>query len=132
MRRAGCAVLVLGIALAACGGSSKSDEEAKRKAEKIKQAEQRPLPEVHLTDFSFEPKELHAARGVPVVFRFFNDAKRKHNFTVKILAGEAPLSVDVAAGETRGIGTGSDKAGRYKFWCKYHKSKGMTGVLVVE
>ena len=83
---------------------------------------------VTMTDFRFHPSCLVVGEGNP--FRLVNHGSTKHNFTI---AG-TKVSIDVAPGHSVSEGalrTLGVHTGVYRFYCRFHRSKGMTGELHV-
>jgi plastocyanin len=77
-------------------------------------------------DNSFQPSTISVAAGSEFLVK--NEGAGLHNFTI---TGHS--SVDIQPGATI-PGTGlisSLKPGTYDFFCKYHKSIGMTGTLTI-
>ena len=75
-------------------------------------------------DFAFEPASLTAAGGDTI--RFTNEDDAEHNITVE----EAGIDEDVDAGGSTTVSLEGVDAGKYDFFCKYHK-EAMTGTLEV-
>jgi plastocyanin len=85
---------------------------------------------VKMQDFKFVP--LHVTVPLGRALTFVNEGSATHNFT--ILNGPKPFSLDVAPGvssTTDPIGQIVLQPGDYRFECKYHKDRGMIGLLTV-
>ncbi len=81
-------------------------------------------PTLVAADFAFQPASLTAATGDTIAFTNEDDAK--HNITVE----EAGIDEDVDAGGSTTVSLEGVDAGRYDFFCEYHK-EAMTGTLEV-
>lgn len=90
-----------------------------------------PAPGLTMSSFKFSPNVLKARAGASLTFTARNAADVVHNFTIEqSLSGK--VGVDVQPGETRGIGfVVAAKPGRYAFYCRFHRGRGMTGTLVL-
>lgn len=99
--------------------------------------------EVHLRDYSFEPRTLTLVAGRPIVLAMVNDADGPHSFTapdffaaVQIAQAEAPIiangTVEIAAGQTVELRL-IPLAGAYDVECTHftHSLRGMTGSILV-
>jgi plastocyanin len=83
---------------------------------------------ITMRDDRFHPACLVVAEGFP--FRLVNRGSTKHNFTI---AG-TKVSIDVAPGQAvheRSLRALGVHTGVYRFYCRFHRSKGMTGELHV-
>lgn len=91
-----------------------------------------------MRDYRFQPKELTAVAGYPVVLTLINPERiTPHNFTLETGAAE-PVIVDIGAGETKTVRFTPNAPGTYAFhcrskllWFKSHREHGMEGTLTV-
>jgi plastocyanin len=82
---------------------------------------------VTMVDFAFRPANVGISEGEAVTFT--NNGGSLHNFT---LNEGGTVSFDVPPGESESTDRlGRLEPGTYRFRCKYHANRGMTGVLVV-
>ena len=146
MRRAGVlAVLALGLvpALAGCGSSSSSSSgttteksgggggqktiaglSANDHGTKTVTKE----TEVELDDYYFEPTVIQGKAGQKVTLELKNEGKIEHNFT---LAAQG-IDKTLQPGEDAKVTVTILASGAVSFYCKFHKSEGMAGALVVK
>ncbi|MEL1250620.1 plastocyanin/azurin family copper-binding protein [Aurantiacibacter gilvus] len=99
--------------------------------------------EVHLDNFSFEPRSISLAAGRPVVLVLINDAEGGHNFSAPAFFGDAQVAAEDAARIAGGYvevhgGTNVElrlipAAGGYDVDCTHlgHSVLGMSGSIVV-
>jgi plastocyanin len=94
---------------------------------------------IDVGDYRFQPDTIELRAGEPVRLELTNtDGVTPHNFTLKAVAGELDLDIDIAAGETKIVDLTAPAAGTYTFYCdkklpfmKSHRDRGMEGVFVV-
>ncbi len=77
-------------------------------------------------DYFFSPKVLKGTAGQKITVDLTNKGSVEHNFSV---AGEN-VSVSVQPGKTGTAQVTFPKSGSVQFFCKFHKSLGMTGMLL--
>jgi plastocyanin len=83
---------------------------------------------VTITNFQFDPKELHVKVGTTVTW-----TNKEGAHTVASDDGKTFESPTLSAGQT--FSHQFKKAGRYPYYCTFHGSKGghdMAGVIIVE
>jgi plastocyanin len=86
-----------------------------------------PFSPVSEADYEFTPARIVV--GTDQGLRIQNAGPSLHNLSVS----GSQVDLDTAAGQTtrtEAIG-GALKPGTYPFFCKYHRSRGMVGVLIV-
>jgi plastocyanin len=83
--------------------------------------------EVELYDYRFDPKTITGKPGSTVKIKLKNESKagKEHNFSVD----SQKIEKDVEAGKNATVSVKIPASGSVQFYCKYHKSLGMTGVL---
>lgn len=120
MRAIALAVLLpaLALGLAACGGYGGGGSSSTSTAGSGKTV-------VELDDYYFKPKTLTGDPGKKVTLELKNEGKVEHNFTLD----EQSVNKDVAPGDEAEVTVTIPKSGALTFYCKYHRSKGMTGSL---
>ncbi len=77
------------------------------------------------SDFYFEPNFIKAPGGSTVTVEFRNEGDVEHNFSMD--SPKADHDVEAGKTETFELKLGAET--RYEFYCKYHKSSGMTGAF---
>jgi plastocyanin len=83
--------------------------------------------DLEMQDFQFAPPCLQINTGQGL--RLHNEGQAEHNFSVEGFEG---LDVDVEPGEENNTEATGLKAGKYTFFCEYHReSKNMEGELRV-
>jgi len=133
-------LLLAGVALAACSGSS---------------APARPAEiTVEAKEFAFSPAVIEVTAGQPVKLTFRNTGALEHDFSVMEfpmagtsaatepmgghdmgnMTAEPELHVAAMTGQTSALEFTPSQPGRYEFLCTVsgHKQAGMVGSLVVE
>ena len=98
---------------------------------------------MELTNFEFEPDEIHLKAGEPILLRLENSADNGHNFTAPEFFAAAKVhrdsaahlksgKVDVPANSFVEISL-TPAAGEYKLKCTHtlHSAMGMTGKILV-
>jgi plastocyanin len=86
---------------------------------------------VVLSDFRFVPGSVGVEKGASVTMTLRNIAGRVHNLS---LEGPAALRLDNDVGAMKSLGVAfvaPAEPGKYTFYCKYHRDRGMRGTLVV-
>ena len=118
-------LLVLALALAACGGGDGGDA-----GDSGDGAASGEVAVTGTDELKFEPSELRAAAG-EVSVELTCESGIEHNFLIEESGDE--LIAECAAGET-GSGTVELEAGDYTFYCNIpgHREAGMEGTLTVE
>jgi plastocyanin len=114
------AAVLLGVT--ACGGYGGSSSSSKSSTSSSSGSGK---TEVELDDYYFQPKTISGAAGKKVTLELKNEGKTEHNFSLD----EQNVSKDVEAGEEAEVTVTIPKSGSLTFYCKYHRSKGMTGTL---
>jgi plastocyanin len=107
--------LVLGavaIGAAGCGGGSSSDSGSGK-------------TQVDMDNYFFDPASVKAPAGKKITIELVNDSSDEHNFTLT----EQGVSKDVEPGEEGEVTVTVPKSGTLTFYCKYHRERGMTGML---
>lgn len=83
--------------------------------------------EVELDDYYFEPTVIQGKAGQKVTLELKNEGKIEHNFT---LAAQG-IDKTLEPGEDAKVTVTIPASGAVSFYCKFHKSEGMAGALVV-
>jgi plastocyanin len=104
------------LGLVACGGDTSSGRSSESGSGKT---------EVELDDDYFEPKTITGDAGETLTLELKNEGSNEHNFTLD----EQSVDQDVEAGEEAEVTVKVPKSGKLTFYCKYHRSQGMTGTL---
>ena len=130
-----CALVLVMLISAGCGGSKKS--EAKGESEGMKTTiaglsandhgakQVSGETEVELDDFYFEPTVLKGKPGAKVTIELKNEGKTEHNFSID----DQMIDQDLESGEDAKVTVTIPQSGEVSFYCKYHKSQGMAGAL---
>jgi plastocyanin len=113
--------LVLGAS--ACGGYGGSSSGSKSSS--TESASSGGKTEVEMDDYYFDPKVIKGKPGETVTLELKNEGKTDHNFTVDGQGIDTTVSPDASAEVSVTI----PKSGSVAFYCKFHKSQGMTGML---
>jgi plastocyanin len=126
----GCAAAAL--ALAACGSSSKSSSgtaasSSSTPTTSTPASEPAGGLQVEMADYRFQPAVIRGTGGDKVKVHLKNTGKAEHNFTVKSLG----IDKDVEPGEAATVTVDLPKSGTVKFYCEYHRSKGMVGAVAL-
>jgi plastocyanin len=111
--------LILGavaLGVVACGGGSSSGSSSEAGSGKT---------EVELDDYYFKPKTIKADAGKKITLELKNEGNTEHNFSLD----EQSISKDVEAAEEAEVTVTVPQSGKLTFYCKYHRSMGMTGTL---
>lgn len=79
-----------------------------------------------MKDWEFKPAELTIKTGDTVVWG--NDEEDKHNviFEDTAIKSSETIKLDGKFSIT------FDKAGKYKYYCRFHRDNGMRGTIIVE
>jgi plastocyanin len=79
------------------------------------------------TDFEFVPATFAMRTDQSVTIN--NEGQTVHNFSIEGTVAD----VDTQAGETTALEAigGAAGPGTYNFFCKYHRSQGMTGTIII-
>jgi plastocyanin len=112
------ALLLIGIAallVAGCGGGKKSRTAAYSGGKTA----------LDMADFSFSPQTVKGKPGQKVTLELKNTGTVEHNLTIT----SQGINRDVGAGKTATVEVTIPQSGTVAFYCKYHKSQGMTGQL---
>lgn len=83
--------------------------------------------EVELDDYYFQPKTIGGDAGQKITLELKNEGSTEHNFTLS----DQGVDQDVEEGETAKVTVTVPQSGSLRFYCKYHRSMGMTGTLKV-
>lgn len=116
--------IAAGAMLAACGGSgqAKTSTPAATPA-----AGGGATMSVSAQDFSFSPNQLQAKAGQSMKVEIKNDGKSTHSFTISELGVDQTLQ----PGQSATVEFTPKTAGSLTFYCRFHRSQGMTGTLTV-
>jgi plastocyanin len=119
------ALLLFGAALglAACGGYGSSSNSNSNSSSTSSSGSGK--TEVELDDYYFKPKTIEGDPGKKITLELKNEGNTEHNFSLD----EQSVSTDVAAGDEAEVTVTVPKSGTLTFYCKYHRSQGMTGTL---
>jgi plastocyanin len=83
--------------------------------------------ELELDDDYFQPKTIEGVPGQTITLELKNEGSNEHNFTLT----DQGVDRDVEAGEDAKVTVTVPQSGSLTFYCKYHRSMGMTGKLQV-
>ena len=109
-------LIVLGAGLSSCGSSKKASSTGSGGTT------------IEAQDYRLVPNTMTATAGSQVRFTFKNKGSMEHNFSLT----EANVSTDAEKGASATVSfTAPSAPGSYEFFCKYHKTRGMTGTLTV-
>jgi len=78
-----------------------------------------------MDNYFFDPGSVKAPAGKKITLELVNDSSAEHNFTLT----EQGVSKDVEPGEEGEVTVTMPKSGTLIFYCKYHRDRGMTGML---
>ncbi len=135
-------VLLVALALGACGGSDKSSSDEKSTATQPRvtaqlggvsavvrgEGQAKDATEMEIDDNYFKPNILHGTAGQAVTLQLSSEGKSLHNFSL----AEQNISKDITAGSKLSVKVTFPASGDLAFFCKYHKAEsGMVGVLRV-
>jgi plastocyanin len=130
------AVLAMVLALAACGGSGKSNESKEGTTMTIggqaveshgtkDVSGETGKVEVEMYDKYFEPTVLKGTPGQKVTMELKNEGKVAHTFTVT----EQSVDQEIQPGDEAEADVTFPESGELTFICKFHESSGMVGAL---
>jgi len=115
-------VLALALVAAACGGGGGGSGGSSSTQEGSSSSK-----ELELDDYYFEPKTVQGNAGQKITLELKNEGSTEHNFTLS----DQGIDQDVEEGESAEITVTVPQSGSVRFYCKYHRSMGMTGALKV-
>lgn len=133
MKKLWIGMLAAGLLLAACGGSSNDTGSGGGTSAPATSAPPSASPSesatsgetrVGMEDFKFDPSSLSVSSGTTL--ELDNEGQAPHTFTID--GQDVDVQVDAGQNGTASI---DFAAGTYDFYCKFHKSQGMTGTLTV-
>jgi len=78
-------------------------------------------------DFYFKPMTLSGKAGQTMTIELKNEGKVEHNFSIP---GQS-VDQNVQPGKTATVQVTFPQSGTVQFFCKFHRSRGMTGSLTV-
>jgi plastocyanin len=107
----GSVLVAVALGAAACGGGGSSSGSGKS--------------EVGMSDYFFQPGQVVGGAGKEITIELTNTGTVEHNFTLD----QQNVSKDVEPGEEGEVTVTVPKSGTLTFYCKYHRARGMTGVL---
>lgn len=84
--------------------------------------------EVELDDYYFEPTVIQGKAGKKVTLELKNEGKVEHSFVIDA----QNIDETIQPGEDAKVTVTIPASGAVSFYCKFHKSEGMAGALVVE
>ena len=108
--------LVIGavaLGAAGCGGGGSSSGSGSGKTE------------LDMDNYFFDPGSVKADAEKNLTLELTNGSSAEHNFTLT----EQGVSKDVEPGEEAEVTVTVPKSGSLTFYCKYHRDRGMTGML---
>lgn len=82
---------------------------------------------VEQLDYRFQPQQLAATTGKAATIEIVNSGSTAHTFTIDELGVDKALD----PGQTATVTFAPTKSGTLAFYCRFHRSSGMTGSLVV-
>ena len=82
---------------------------------------------LEVDDFYFDPTLLTGTAGQQLTIEIKNEGTVEHNFSLD----EQSVSQDIEAGEDASVSVTFPDSGMLVFYCKYHRSQGMVGALMV-
>ncbi len=117
------AILVVGTACSSGGGSNATTTPPSQTT--ASSASSGNAVAITMVDFNFEPATVTASTSQDIVLT--NNGSALHNFSIE----GTSIDVDVQPGQSQTLTAPgpSFAAGTYTFFCKYHRSQGMTGTL---
>jgi nitrite reductase (NO-forming) len=83
--------------------------------------------QVEQVDYRFQPPDLTAQAGDPVTVELVNHGSTAHTFTIDELNVDKSLD----PGQTATVTFTPTARGIFEFYCRFHRSSGMTGSLTV-
>jgi plastocyanin len=81
--------------------------------------------DVDATDFSFDPTVLSGSGGQTLSITLHNRGSTLHNFSLP----QQQISQDVAPGQSTTVSVTFPANGQLPFFCRFHKGRGMLGLL---
>ena len=81
--------------------------------------------DVEADNYYFEPSVIRGTPGQKVSLALKNSSGTEHNFTIK----DQHVDVDLDAHESKTVTVTIPSSGLVSFYCEYHKSHGMAGVI---
>jgi len=115
-------LLAVGLVAAACGGGGK--EEERRPAGT---AAAQGVVEVEAHEFAFDPAQLTGEVGKALTVEVRNKGQVAHTFTIDELNVDQVLQ----PGEKATVTLSPSQSGTLAFYCRFHRSRGMEGILDV-
>ncbi len=119
MKRALLLIAIAALLVAGCGGYGKKSTTSATAASGGGQTK------LEMDDFYFSPKTVKGKPGQKVTLDLKNEGSVEHNLTI----ADQGINKDVGAGKTASVEVTIPQSGTVAFYCKYHKSRGMTGQL---
>jgi plastocyanin len=113
-------VLALALGAAACGGGGSGGSSSTKEGSSSSK-------ELELDDYYFEPKTVQGNAGQRITLELKNEGSTEHNLTLS----DQGIDQDVEEGESAKVTVTVPQSGSVQFYCKYHRSMGMTGTLKV-
>jgi len=83
--------------------------------------------EIDQENFFFSPSTIDGSAGQEVTFTVKNDGSAPHTFTIDSMN----IDVTVQPGDESTVDVTFPTSGTVEFYCKFHKTMGMTGTLEV-
>ena len=80
-----------------------------------------------MTEYYFQPAKVQGAGGKTLTLELTNTGTVEHNFTLD----EQNVDRDVEPGEEGEVTVTVPDSGQLVFYCKYHRQRGMTGLLTI-
>jgi plastocyanin len=78
-------------------------------------------------NFYFEPSTVEGAAGQKITIKVEKEGSTDHTFTID----SENIDVTLSPGDEQEVSVTFPKSGSVQFYCKFHKSMGMTGSLEV-
>jgi cytochrome c oxidase subunit II len=82
---------------------------------------------VEQLDYRFQPQQLTGMMGKAVTVEIVNSGGTAHTFTIDGLGVDQTLD----PGQSATVTFTPTRAGTFTFYCRFHRSSGMTGSLIV-
>lgn len=117
------ALLLAALTLSACGGGSKKSESVGDNG--TTDVAGKSSVDLELDDNYFKPQTVNGKPGQKLTIELENEGSAEHNFTID----DQSVSQDVEGGKSASVTVTLPRSGTVAFYCKYHKSAGMTGTL---
>ena len=80
---------------------------------------------IDVQEYMFTPATITAKAGDKVTVTITNKGQYEHNFSIS----ELSVSQDVDKGESKTVTFTATASTNLQFFCKYHKDRGMTGIV---